>query len=83
MPLPAPAAEPPLSLLRFRGSAFMENRDEPVHRWIPWIAGFSTAFVEDCLTAFLPRRSASGVRDAALAAPKSGGCPHPSKEISK
>jgi hypothetical protein len=36
----------------------MANRDEPVHRWIPWIAGFSTAFVEDCLATFLPRRSA-------------------------
>jgi len=39
---------------RFRDSAFTENRDEPVHRWVPWIAGFSTAFVEDCLRAFLP-----------------------------
>jgi len=42
---------------RFRDSAFMENRDIPVHRWIPWIAGFSATFVEDCMTAFLPRRS--------------------------
>jgi DNA modification methylase len=51
-----PELTTPLS--RFRDSAFMENRDEPVHRWIPWIAGFSTAFVEDCLRAFLPRRTA-------------------------
>jgi len=35
----------------------MENRDIPVHRWIPWIAGFSATFVEDCMTAFLPRRT--------------------------
>ncbi len=35
----------------------MENRDIPVHRWIPWIAGFSATFVEDCVTAFLPRRT--------------------------
>jgi len=42
---------------RFRDSAFMRNRDIPVHRWIPWIAGFSATFVEDCMTAFLPRRA--------------------------
>jgi len=38
---------------RFRDSAFMANRTVPVHRWIPWIAGFSSAFVEDCMTNFL------------------------------
>lgn len=45
------------AVFRFRDSAFMENRDIPVHRWIPWIAGFSATFVEDCMTAFLPRRN--------------------------
>jgi len=35
----------------------MENRDIPVHRWIPWIAGFSATFVEDCMAAFLPKRT--------------------------
>lgn len=39
---------------RFRDSAFMENRDVPVHRWIPWIAGFSSTFVDDCMREFLP-----------------------------
>src|SRR5579864_1853337 len=38
----------------FRDPAFMENRQVPVHRWVPWIAGFSASFVEDCLRAFLP-----------------------------
>jgi len=33
----------------------MENRDVPVHRWIPWIAGFSSTFVDDCMREFLPR----------------------------
>ncbi len=33
----------------------MENREVPVHRWIPWIAGFSSAFVDDCMREFLPR----------------------------
>lgn len=31
----------------------MVNRTVPVHRWIPWIAGFSSAFVEDCMSNFL------------------------------
>lgn len=39
----------------FRDPAFMENRQVPVHRWVPWIAGFSASFVEDCFRAFLPR----------------------------
>jgi hypothetical protein len=47
------------ALSRFRDSAFMENREEPIHRWVPWIAGFSTAFVEDCLSAFLPHTSSA------------------------
>jgi len=40
--------------IRFRDSAFTENRDVPVHRWVPWIAGFSTTFVEDCIESYLP-----------------------------
>ena len=38
----------------FRDPAFMENREVPVHRWVPWIAGFSARFVEDCFRSFLP-----------------------------
>jgi len=30
-------------------SAFTLNRAEPVHRWVPWIAGFSAGFVDDIL----------------------------------
>jgi hypothetical protein len=44
----------------FRDPAFMENREVPVHRWVPWIAGFSASFVEDCFSAYLP--SAPGRR---------------------
>jgi len=29
----------------------------PVHRWVPWIAGFLASFVEDCFSAFLPKDS--------------------------
>jgi DNA modification methylase len=37
-----------------RDSAFARNRELPVHRWVPWIAGFSAQFVDDCLTRYLP-----------------------------
>ena len=33
----------------FRDPAFMANRAAPVHRWVPWIAGFSRQFVQDAL----------------------------------
>jgi len=31
----------------FKDSAFGDNKSRPVHRWIPWIAGFSSEFVRD------------------------------------
>ena len=34
----------------FRDPAFMANRAAPVHRWVPWIAGYSQQFVEDALS---------------------------------
>jgi DNA modification methylase len=33
----------------FGDTAFTKNRSEPLHRWVPWIAGFSGAFVEEVL----------------------------------
>ena len=44
-----------------RDSAFAKNRDLPVHRWVPWIAGFSAQFVGDCLTKFLPERRTKAI----------------------
>ncbi len=38
----------------FRDPAFAANRDAPVHRWAPWIAGFSKQFVEDALDRHAP-----------------------------
>ncbi|MEI6502113.1 MAG: helix-turn-helix domain-containing protein [Armatimonadota bacterium] len=29
-----------------RDSAFTQNRGQPLHRWVPWIAGFSASFVD-------------------------------------
>jgi hypothetical protein len=39
----------------FRDSAFVKNKELPIHRWVPWIAGFSAQFVDDCLSKYLPR----------------------------
>ena len=36
----------------FRDPAFMGNRDAPVHRWVPWIAGYSKQFVEDAIHSY-------------------------------
>lgn len=38
----------------FKDPAFTENRSQPIHRWVPWIAGFSSGFVGDCLRLYLP-----------------------------
>ena len=37
----------------FRDPAFTANRDAPIHRWVPWIAGFSGGFVADALARFM------------------------------
>jgi DNA modification methylase len=37
----------------FRDSAFNGNKSLPFHRWVPWIAGFSANFVEDCFKNYL------------------------------
>jgi hypothetical protein len=38
----------------FRDSSFGKNKNLPLHRWVPWIAGFSAEFVEDCIAKYLP-----------------------------
>jgi SAM-dependent methyltransferase len=38
-----------------RDAAASENKSLPIHRWVPWIAGFSAQFVEDALKAYLPK----------------------------
>ena len=37
----------------FRDPAFSGNRDAPVHRWVPWVAGFSKHFIEDAIAAYM------------------------------
>jgi len=41
----------------FRDPSFARNKTLPLHRWVPWVAGFSSAFVSDCLEKYLPGRS--------------------------
>ncbi len=36
----------------FQDPAFALNRSVPVHRWVPWIAGYSQAFAEDAIVRF-------------------------------
>ena len=43
---------------RIRGAAFSDpafagNKTRPVHRWVPWIAGFSSRFVQEVLDRYL------------------------------
>jgi DNA modification methylase len=35
----------------FGDTAFTRNREEPLHRWVPWIAGFSAGFVQEVFEA--------------------------------
>jgi hypothetical protein len=37
----------------FRDPAFYENKNLPVHRWVPWIAGFSATFVDSVCADYL------------------------------
>lgn len=39
----------------FSDPAFTENRSEAVHRWVPWIAGFSSRFVAEAIEKYLPQ----------------------------
>jgi hypothetical protein len=49
-----------------RDPAFAENKTLPIHRWVPWIAGYSASFVDDVLTAYAPRDALKGAPDVVL-----------------
>jgi DNA modification methylase len=40
----------------FSDPAFVGNKTLPMHRWVPWIAGFSSEFVRDTLNRYLDRQ---------------------------
>jgi hypothetical protein len=44
----------------FRDPAFGENKYLPVHRWVPWIAGYSATFVDDVISAYLGHGKTGG-----------------------
>ncbi len=46
-------SQPTAPKSKFRDPAFMENRNAPIHRWVPWIAGFSGQFIQDAFREFL------------------------------
>lgn len=37
----------------FSDPAFSNNKNLPIHRWVPWIAGFSREFVQDAISRYL------------------------------
>lgn len=41
----------------FNDPAFARNKRLPVHRWVPWIAGFSSDFVRQALHTYVHQRS--------------------------
>jgi DNA modification methylase len=56
--LPGIEPEPQSKMNNNNGSGFSDpsfagNKTEPIHRWVPWIAGFSRDFVRDALTRYL------------------------------
>jgi hypothetical protein len=42
-----------------RDAAAAQNKWLPIHRWVPWIAGFSAQFVEDAIEGYLPKKRRS------------------------
>ena len=47
----------------FRDTAFSENHDRTLHRWVPWIAGFSASFVAGVLDSVKRERPKPRVLD--------------------
>lgn len=40
----------------FKDPAFANNKKLPIHRWVPWIAGFSSEFVRGAIDQYMPRK---------------------------
>ncbi len=58
-----PTTQYELRLAGFGDTAFAANHKRELHRWVPWIAGFSSAFVGGVLEAVRTRREALRVLD--------------------
>ncbi len=47
----------------FSDPVMSDNKSLPVHRWVPWIAGYSASFVDDVISRYLWRRRTGVVLD--------------------
>ena len=43
----------------FNDSAFGDNKTKPIHRWVPWIAGFSSEFVRDVFSRYVSTKTST------------------------
>lgn len=43
----------------FSDPNFAGNKTLPVHRWVPWIAGFASEFVKNAIEGYLPKKKAT------------------------
>lgn len=43
----------------FSDPAFSRNKTLPIHRWVPWIAGFSSDFVSDVIRKYAPNHNST------------------------
>ena len=41
----------------YQDTAFANNKKQPFHRWVNWIAGFSSSFVDQAIRRYLPKPS--------------------------
>jgi hypothetical protein len=60
VPAVAPAT---VSTPGFSDAAAAENKAAPIHRWVPWVAGFSSSFVADVFDHYLGERESATVLD--------------------
>ena len=47
----------------FRDPAFVENKNLPIHRWVPWIAGYSASFVDGVISAYVSHKKTALILD--------------------
>ncbi len=54
---------PPLPTGTFRDAAQSDNRAVPIHRWVPWVAGYSAGFVSDAFDHYVGDRKDATILD--------------------
>ena len=56
LPLFQTSTSPEKGDSNFSDPSFVSNKSQPIHRWVPWIAGFSSEFVKGALDKYLSPR---------------------------